>query len=218
MKVCRPPCRGDTRLAWGFNPRRGRRPSTDRQSRHLNPVPRAQHPEMVLKMAGEDESQRPHGDRVRVGHTDTSQILGSERAEEQNVCAAEESQLLDQGLQRAVVEAGIGDVEVLIETGKWSLVAAAESESAIAEDPFRVDQVADDLSQAPTFRARSGRSPGQPRRLRGSGSGPSEARGSQGYRRGAQRKCTPRRSLRTRRGRVARSCYVPCSATSKVPA
>jgi hypothetical protein len=81
--------------------------------------------------------------------TDPRPVAGREPAQEGQVRLPDESELLDQLPERDRVRARGGDVRVLVEGGQRRRLAPAEAERPVAEHALGVDEVPEDLPEAP---------------------------------------------------------------------
>jgi len=103
-------------------------------------------------VAGDDVRERTNADVVAVGGAAPRPGDVGEVSEEREVRASDGLELRYEIAQRQSVELGCPSVGILVKTRQLSRVAAGEPKRAIAEDPFRIGKVSNDLLHAPCVR------------------------------------------------------------------
>src|SRR5437660_1225713 len=104
---------------------------------------------MVPDVTGHHVRESPNRDRVSAGRPESEPAAVIDPPQRDEVHVANATELVDEIRQAAVVEAGTGDVFVLIEARQRIGLAPAEAEGAESEDPFGVIHMAKDLADAP---------------------------------------------------------------------
>src|SRR5437660_176395 len=112
-------------------------------------IPLAQNTHVMAHVSGHDEGNRAHGDLVLVRGPHATPRLFIQRAKHRDVSQTDQPQLADQIFQLDFVVMRRQHVVVLIETGQVLLLPARDAERAITKNALAVDQVTDDLANAP---------------------------------------------------------------------
>ncbi len=97
--------------------------------------------------------------RMAIGNPAPGPCLVVQAAEEQQMRPADQLELMHEDGQGTRVEPAELDVGILVEARQRGRIVAGEPEGTDAEDPFAVDQVADDLLDAPGVGARAASRP-----------------------------------------------------------
>src|SRR5262249_36497882 len=122
---------------------------SSRDRRLSNAVAFVENGEMVLDVAEDDIGQRPRRyDRCSGGTAPRPGFRGHP-SDERDGSAAYRDKFFDHVSQRSAIECACRHVNVLIESGKRSLVAPTDPQQAIRKDPLGVGQMSDDLDDAP---------------------------------------------------------------------
>jgi len=100
-------------------------------------------------VTGHDVGERPHGHGLaaRRSHPSPSRVV--QPAQNSEVRLPKLGELLDEIRQAAAIEAGAGDVIILLETRERVFIAATEAERAKPEYTLGVRHVAEDFPHAP---------------------------------------------------------------------
>src|SRR6201997_2593646 len=109
----------------------------------------AQHLDMVRQVAGDDEAEREHRERIAAGDAASRPGGWLQVAKEIDACPANVVELLHVGSPGQAIGLRACGGNVLIEAGQRRVKAAAEPEGAHDEGTLRVVDVAECLADAP---------------------------------------------------------------------
>ena len=90
-----------------------------------------------------------NGHRMIIGDPAPEPGFTVQAAEEQEVRPADELELLHETVQPACVEVSDRDIGVLVEAGQGGRIVAGEAKGAGPEDPLAIDEMSDNLLDAP---------------------------------------------------------------------
>lgn len=107
---------------------------------------------MVTKVAGQAERESASGDGVAVCDTNAKEGFVVQVAEHEHVALPKTLELTEKRCELAVIVTCTRCIQRLLETWERRGIASRNAEEAVAEDPFGIEDVPDDLSNAPLVR------------------------------------------------------------------
>jgi hypothetical protein len=112
-------------------------------------IPLEQDFAMMELMADEDAGDCQDGDRGIIGRTVPQPCFGRKAAKELHIRPTNRFELPGQLFNGSPVELSGRDIAVLIESRQRCLIAAGDSQGAVAHHPFGIGHMADDFLQTP---------------------------------------------------------------------
>ncbi len=108
-----------------------------------------EHREVVARVTDEDRRESAGRTGMRGRGADMLHLGRVEAAEREEIAAADEKQLVEEGREGDRMSPGRRRVGILVEGRQGRPIAAADAERAVAEDALGVDQVVEEFADAP---------------------------------------------------------------------